>query len=119
MSGLIGLHETVTWRARHFGFWLQLTSKITEYNAPHFFVDEMVSGPFSSFRHDHIFEKKNGQTLMTDRFEFQSPLGFLGKFVNVLFLKSYMEKLLAERNQVIKKYAEGSGWRELLTEVEV
>ncbi|MCR6637963.1 MAG: hypothetical protein NVV82_02935 [Sporocytophaga sp.] len=37
MSGLIGLHETVTWKARHFGLWLQLTSKITEYKAPDFF----------------------------------------------------------------------------------
>ena len=119
MSGLISLHETVTWKARHFGLWLQLTSKITEYNAPNFFVDEMVSGPFKSFRHEHIFETKKGHTMMTDRFEFQSPLGFLGKLVNALFLKSYMENLLAERNLVIKKYAEDGTWRELLNRTEV
>ncbi|WP_028981429.1 SRPBCC family protein [Sporocytophaga myxococcoides] len=119
MSGLISLHETVTWKARHFGLWLQLTSKVTEYNAPNFFVDEMVSGPFKSFRHEHIFEIKEGHTIMTDRFEFQSPLGFLGKFVNGLFLKSYMEKLLTERNLVIKESAEGDAWRELLSRVEV
>lgn len=119
MSGLIGLHETVTWKARHFGLWLQLTSKITEFKAPYFFVDEMVAGPFKSFRHEHIFETKEGITMMTDRFQFQSPFGFLGKLVNTLFLKSYMEKLLVERNLVIKEYAEGGAWRELLTKVEV
>lgn len=119
MSGLISLHETVTWKARHFGLWLQLTSKITEYNAPNSFVDEMVSGPFKSFRHEHVFETKQGQTLMTDRFEFQSPLGVLGKFANTLFLRSYMEKLLAERNLVIKEYAENGAWRELLIRLEV
>jgi ligand-binding SRPBCC domain-containing protein len=119
MSGLISLHETVTWKARHFGLWLQLTSKITEFKPPDFFVDEMVNGPFKSFRHAHIFEEKKGQTIMTDRFEFQSPLGILGKIVNVLFLKSYMKNLLIERNKVIKEYAECGGWRELLTETDV
>lgn len=28
-SGRIGLGETVTWRARHFGIWFTMTSKIT------------------------------------------------------------------------------------------
>lgn len=28
-SGLIGLGEHVTWRAKHFGFWHELTSEIT------------------------------------------------------------------------------------------
>ncbi|WP_045459801.1 SRPBCC family protein [Sporocytophaga myxococcoides] len=119
MSGLISLHETVTWKARHFGLWLQLTSKITEFKSPDFFVDEMVSGPFKSFRHEHIFEVNQGRTIMTDRFDFQSPLGVLGRIVNVLFLKSYMEKLLFERNKVIKEHAEGDGWRELLTKTDV
>jgi hypothetical protein len=35
-SGLIGLNETVTWRAKHFGTWQNLTSKITEYNYPNY-----------------------------------------------------------------------------------
>ncbi|HSJ66487.1 MAG TPA: SRPBCC family protein, partial [Anditalea sp.] len=43
-SGLIGLNESVTWRAKHFGIYQLLTSKITEYNRPHYFADEMVSG---------------------------------------------------------------------------
>ncbi len=119
MSGLISLHETVTWKARHFGLWLQLTSKITEYKAPDFFVDEMVSGPFKSFRHEHVFEVKQDRTIMIDRFEFQSPLGILGEIMNALFLKAYMEELLVERNKVIKEYAEGDDWRELFTKTEV
>ena len=35
-SGLIELGETVTWRAKHFGIWQSLTSKITDYNYPTF-----------------------------------------------------------------------------------
>jgi len=34
----------------------QLTSKITLMQDPDYFVDEMVSGAFKSFRHEHIFQ---------------------------------------------------------------
>lgn len=33
-SGLIELNESVTWRAKHFGFYQTLTSKITEMKSP-------------------------------------------------------------------------------------
>ena len=39
VSGLIELGETVTWRAKHFGVWQILTSKITEFEQPYSFVD--------------------------------------------------------------------------------
>jgi len=54
-SGLIGLNETVTWRAKHFGVWQKLSSKITEYERPNFFVDEMLEGAFKSIYHKHTF----------------------------------------------------------------
>jgi len=56
-----------------------LTSKVTEFNLPHYFVDEMVSGAFKSFRHEHIFEQRDHQTIMIDKFFFESPLGIIGK----------------------------------------
>ena len=105
-SGLIGLNEWVTWEAKHFGINQQLTSKITEFENPHYFVDEMVSGAFKSFRHEHVFQSKNNQTLMTDKFQFESPFGILGKLANVLFLKRYMTNLLTTRNAFLKKKAE-------------
>jgi ligand-binding SRPBCC domain-containing protein len=105
-SGLIQLGETVTWRAKHFGIWQNLTSKITGFNAPSFFADEMVSGAFKSFRHEHHFTVDDKQTIMRDVFMFESPLGVLGKLANWLFLKSYMTGLLVKRNKVIKQEAE-------------
>ena len=105
-SGLIEHGETVTWRARHFGIWQNLTSKITAFDRPEFFADEMVSGAFKSFRHEHYFIKENGQTLMKDIFSFESPGGILGRLFNWLILKRYMTKLLIERNRVIKAHAE-------------
>jgi ligand-binding SRPBCC domain-containing protein len=113
-SGLIGLNQTVTWRAKHFGIYQKLTSKITEYKYPTFFVDEMVSGAFKSLKHQHIFQLNNNQTIMEDVFEYQSPFGVLGKLVDNVFLEKYMFELLNKRNQTIKEFAESEKWKEIL-----
>ncbi len=111
-SGLIGLNEWVTWETVHFGIRQKLTSKITEFKSPDYFVDEMVSGAFESFKHEHIFKKEFDEkhnvyhTLMIDRFHYESPFGLLGKLANVLFLKQYMMKLLVTRNQMLKSKVE-------------
>jgi len=106
LTGLIELNETVTWEARHFGIIQQLTSRISEYDYPNYFVDEMVSGAFKRFRHEHHFTDDSGKTLMTDIFDYTSPLGIIGKFVDALFLKRYMINLIKKRNLVIKDFAE-------------
>jgi ligand-binding SRPBCC domain-containing protein len=107
-SGLIELGETVSWRAKHFGIWQTLTSKITEFDRPNYFADEMVQGAFKSIRHEHHFSGAGGHTVMKDVFAFESPLGILGRFFNWLVLTRYMKSLLKERNRVIKATAESS-----------
>lgn len=59
--GLIGLNETVTWEAVHFGFKQTLTSKITKFDRPHHFRDVMVSGIFKHLTHDHFFVEKKAK----------------------------------------------------------
>jgi ligand-binding SRPBCC domain-containing protein len=113
-DGLIGAGEWVTWRAKHFGVWQTLTSKITEYDSPVYFCDEMVKGAFKQFRHEHHFREQGQFTLMTDKFDFQSPLGPLGQLFNQLILSRYMKKLLLERNRVIKQAAETEHWKEVV-----
>jgi ligand-binding SRPBCC domain-containing protein len=105
-SGLIQLGETVTWHAKHFGIWQTLTSKLTEMQAPNYFTDEMVTGAFKAFRHEHYFYPLGNQTLMKDVFMFDAPLGFLGIIANFLFLTRYMTRLLEKRNAEIKLAAE-------------
>lgn len=114
-SGLINLNETVTWRAKHFGVWQKLTSKITQYEPNVLFVDEMVEGAFKSIHHTHRFEHKNGETIMTDDFIFESPLGILGRLANAIILTSYLKKLLVKRNEIIKEFAESDLWKKVLT----
>jgi ligand-binding SRPBCC domain-containing protein len=105
-TGLMILHDTVTWRARHLGVVQNLTSAITSYDYPVHFVTEMQKGVFKKIYHQHLFVKEGTGTRMTDLFEFEAPLGIFGKFVCALFLTSYMKGFLEKRNQLIKEVAE-------------
>lgn len=105
-SGLIGEGESVTWKARHFGLWFTLESKIVAWDPPRHFRDSMVRGPFRRMDHDHFFEQSGSGTLMRDVFDFDSPLGLVGRAVDRLVLARYMRRLLADRNAVIKTVAE-------------
>jgi ligand-binding SRPBCC domain-containing protein len=105
-SGHIGLGQEVTWEARHFGIRQHLTSRITQFDRPRHFRDTMVRGAFHCFDHDHDFESQQGSTLMTDRFAYTSPLGFLGRLADVLFLESYMRLIIERRAMAIKAAAE-------------
>lgn len=107
-SGLLGLNEEVTWEARHFGFLHRHRSRITALDRPRHFRDEMVSGRFSSFAHDHFFEARDSGTLMIDVVDFRAPLGPLGRLVDRLFLATYLARILRRRNAVIKEEAEAS-----------
>lgn len=112
-SGLIELGETVTWEANHLGIRQQLTSAITKMNAPKHFRDEQLKGIFTFFKHDHYFEKKDDIVMMTDIFDYSSPFGILGKIVDRLFLEKYMTRLLVDRNNVIKDFAESDKWKQI------
>lgn len=107
-SGLINLNETVTWRGRHFGFYLTHKSRITAMNLYDYFVDEMEKGKFKSFKHEHFFEEENGITIMKDQLQYETPFGILGKLFDVLLLKKHLTNFLLERNKVLKEVSEKS-----------
>ena len=105
-SGIIELGETVTFRGKHFGFYLNHQSKITEMEIPNYFVDEMVKGHFKSFRHEHTFVTKNGTTVMIDNLQYETPFGICGRVFDKLLLKKYVTDLLLKRNEMLKSLAE-------------
>ncbi|MGO1543518.1 MAG: SRPBCC family protein [Gulosibacter sp.] len=105
-SGEIGLGETVTWRARHFGIPFRMTSKISEYERPVRFVDQQIAGPFQHWWHEHEFLADGEATVMVDRIELKAPFGVLGRFVEWLILRRYMENLIRVRNEWLKQELE-------------
>ena len=112
--GLIGLDETVTWKAKHFYKTRIMKVRITDMKAPYSFTDEMVEGAFKSMRHEHHFKPIENGTLAIDIFHFESPWGALGKMVNSICLRKYMEQLLNQRNRMIREYAETDKWKFML-----
>ena len=114
-TGLVGLHQSVTWRAKHFGVWHNLTSETTALDAPTYFQVTMVKGIFRAMQADHIFHALSPTlTEMKDIFCIAAPLPLLGLLAERLFLRRYMLALLRERNAVIKRVAESSEWQRYL-----
>ena len=102
-SGLIGEGQEVSWQARHFGVQWRMTSRISEFDRPRRFVDEMVRGPFASFRHEHQFDASGAGTRMTDVVAFHMSLGPPAN----LPVGLYLRRLMRIRNDVIRTKAEG------------
>ena len=88
------LGDTVTWEAVHFGMKQHLTSKITAYERPSRFTDEMIQGAFQEMTHIHEFVPQPPGTLIIDLFTFRAPLGILGRLAEVLILTRYMNSTL-------------------------
>ncbi len=113
-SGLIGLREEVTWRAKHLGLWQTLTVRITKFERPTYFADEMLRGAFQQMQHEHHFEATSTGTLMRDVFSYTSPWGLLGRLADMLFLERYLRHFLVERNRILQQVAESEEWKHYL-----
>src|SRR5205807_10145598 len=84
-SGLLGPGDEVTWEATHFGVRQRLTSRITEFEPPRRFVDEMVRGAFRRLHRAHHFLAVAGGTELLVTVYYSSPLGILVRLEYVLF----------------------------------
>jgi ligand-binding SRPBCC domain-containing protein len=113
-SGLIGLGETVTWEARHFGVRQQLKSEITAFKYPIMFEDTMLRGAFKSLRHVHSFEQTEEGTLMRDNFCYEAPCGVFGKLAEQVFLTRYLRRFIKVKNAHLKAIAESDEWGKYL-----
>ncbi|HEX8328642.1 MAG TPA: hypothetical protein VF629_13955 [Hymenobacter sp.] len=61
---------------------------------------------FRTLCHDHYFEPEDGGTRVRDVFEFTSPAGIVGRWVDRFVLTRYLTKLLRARNAYLKQVLE-------------
>ncbi|MBA2499108.1 MAG: SRPBCC family protein [Chitinophagaceae bacterium] len=113
-NDLAELGDEITWKARHLFKTRVLKIKIVQLNKYESFVDEQVSGDFVKMKHEHHFKPVHNGVIMIDLFHFESPYGKVGKWFNQAYLTRYLKKLLEQRNQLIKKYAESDQWKMIL-----
>ncbi len=118
-SGLLELGQQVTWRAKHFGFWHNLTSAATIVDPPYHYQVIMTDGIFRSMPADHRLRSlPTGATELLDTFAVAAPLPILGSIAELLFLRRYMIVLNRERNHVIKRVAESNDWHRYLPAIQ-
>ena len=66
------------------------------------FVDEQESGPFASWRHEHLFERVGPEsTRVTDRVTYRVPLGPLGAVADRLLVRRRVVALFRHRHAVL------------------
>lgn len=104
--GEFGIGQTVTFKSKNFGLEQSLTIKLTEFDRPTLFVDEMTKGSFRSFKHIHEFLFVENGTLMRDTLVWETPFGIVGKLVDKLFLERHLTDLVSTRNAKLKEIAE-------------
>ena len=85
----------VKWVARH-----------TKYEPPRMFEDVQVSGPFKSWRHQHIVLPHADGAILKDEIEYEAPLSIIGKAIAPAFVESKLEKMFAYRHEVTRKWCE-------------
>ncbi len=49
-------------------------TEITQVDAPHFFADDQIAGPYALWRHEHHFQEVEGGVLATDQVHWSLPL---------------------------------------------
>jgi ligand-binding SRPBCC domain-containing protein len=104
--GLIEQNETVTWKARHLFKTRLLRIKISSLKKSEVLINEQIEGDFKMMRHERHFKACANGTIVIDLFHFESPYGILGQWLNGLYLTRYIKKLLEQRNNAIKEFAE-------------
>jgi ligand-binding SRPBCC domain-containing protein len=71
----------------------------------------MVTGPFQSFRHSHIFKWTGAETVMTDEISLRCPFP---RFAIESVVGEHLARFIKRRNLLLKTALESDTWRGFL-----
>ena len=80
-------------------FWM---TEITHVKEGEYFIDEQRFGPYALWHHKHFFRPIPGGVEMTDYLDYKLPLGFIGSWINTLFVRRQIEQIFAYRTRVLE-----------------
>lgn len=90
----------IDYRIKLYGVPMVWRTLISVWEPPHRFVDEQIRGPYSVWHHEHLFEERDGGTLIRDRVRYRAPFGMLS---HPLFVRGQLDKIFSFRHEVIAK----------------
>jgi ligand-binding SRPBCC domain-containing protein len=83
--------------------WLKLPirwkTRITEYKPPYSFIDEQDKGPYTLWRHHHVFEDTPEGTKVRDEVQYALPFGLLGRFVHAAIVRRQLLAIFRYRQR--------------------
>lgn len=100
---------TIFYRIRWLGIPIRWVSRIDEFEHNRRFVDVQIRGPYRSWRHEHTFEERDGQTFMRDRVHYELPLGVLGRIVHRLLVCRQLCDIFDYRASQVRRIFPGGG----------
>ncbi|MDB4973611.1 MAG: hypothetical protein JWN48_1952 [Myxococcaceae bacterium] len=73
---------------------------ISAWEPPDRFIDEQLKGPYTLWRHEHLFEAQGDSTLVIDHVDYKV---FGGSLINKLVVQPDLERIFAFRKQELQK----------------
>jgi ligand-binding SRPBCC domain-containing protein len=114
-SGVMARGEMVRWSLRLWGLLpVRHTSKIVQLveddgSGGAMFVDQMTTGVFSAYRHEHRYRREGAGTSMLDDVSWRSPGGPVGALADKLFVRRVMQRLIDDRNaEILRRLSSSS-----------
>jgi ligand-binding SRPBCC domain-containing protein len=87
----------IEYRLRLFGIPFGWQTLIESFEPPHYFSDIQLRGPYRRWHHRHEFRPVPGGTEMLDCVDYALPLGPLGSFAHILFVRRMLGKIFDHR----------------------
>ena len=86
----------IDYRIKIHGIPIRWRTEIIEWDPPHRFVDNQLSGPYTLWHHTHTFTERDGGTLCRDDVRYR-PRG--GALMNWLFVRADVERIFHYRQE--------------------
>ncbi|MXX80759.1 MAG: SRPBCC family protein [Chloroflexi bacterium] len=78
-------------------------TEITQVDAPHYFADDQIAGPYALWRHEHRFREVDGSVLATDQVHWSLPLDPLSTPIAQLAVIPQLRRIFRYRAQVLRE----------------
>lgn len=78
-------------------------TEITEVKPKHFFIDNQIKGPYKLWKHKHTFEELDNKVKMTDHVTYTLPMGLIGSFAHILYVKQRLADIFDYRYTVVNQ----------------
>jgi hypothetical protein len=113
-AGLIGYNQHALIQSSLWGSRFSTELKVVKFNPPFFLSYEIVGGHFHSIVHDYYFYDISEETVMVNHFYYKPKWGFFGEIISFIFLEKFLEKMITNRNNMLREYAETEKWKDIL-----